>query len=401
MLIICVDRDNDLYEKVKTRGPVIGREANLNAAMRLALHDPQDPDANTIFAALKKFDELEKEYTTQVVTFTGDAKLGMKADKEISNQLDRVLQEFPADGCVYLSDGASDDEILPVITSRIKVISVQIVFMKQAKELEKTYFIILEKLKDPYYARIIFGVPAILLLIFSLSALYNLSLSAFGIIIGIYLLTKGFGIEEKIIEFFQNMKISFDSISSTLYILSMLLILIGFWSAYQEYIRLAGSSLIKEGAYALRGFLTLLPFATIVYATGKLIDLASENRRLLIFSSLVYLLSILLIWLIMSMTVNWIISDEPAFTELITNTIIIVVSGYVVTYLLFAMKNDFIAKANIENKEAQSQIGAYLGKIIGKDLKKELIYIQTPFGSKVQVPFNKIMSIEERVIVET
>ena len=39
ILVLCVDRDNDLFEKAKVHGPIIGREENLNAATKLALID--------------------------------------------------------------------------------------------------------------------------------------------------------------------------------------------------------------------------------------------------------------------------------------------------------------------------------------------------------------------------
>ena len=51
-LVLCIDRDNDLFEKAKVSGPIVGREANLNAAIKLALADPTDTDSNTIFRAV-------------------------------------------------------------------------------------------------------------------------------------------------------------------------------------------------------------------------------------------------------------------------------------------------------------------------------------------------------------
>ena len=58
LLVICVDRDNDLGKKAGVKGPVIGREKNLEAASKLALADPTESDANSIFAAVKKYDEV-------------------------------------------------------------------------------------------------------------------------------------------------------------------------------------------------------------------------------------------------------------------------------------------------------------------------------------------------------
>ena len=59
VLVVCVDRDNDLGRKTTVQGPVIGRENNLKAASKLALADPSEADANCMFAAVRKFDELK------------------------------------------------------------------------------------------------------------------------------------------------------------------------------------------------------------------------------------------------------------------------------------------------------------------------------------------------------
>ena len=168
-LVLCVDRDNDLYEKAGLSGPIIGREANLNAALKLGLADPAETDTNAIFKAIAAYDHLSKEFNVQIATLTGSPKLGYAADEAISGQLDQILSQFPCDSCIFVSDGASDETLLPIIESRLKIDSVQVLTMKQAKELEKTYFVILEKLKEPYYARIIFGVPALIGLLLALS----------------------------------------------------------------------------------------------------------------------------------------------------------------------------------------------------------------------------------------
>jgi putative membrane protein len=75
IFVVCVDRDNDLGRKTKIIGPVIGREKNLAAAEKLILNDPEESDANTMFAALKKLEEARKEFKNlEVVTITGKGK---------------------------------------------------------------------------------------------------------------------------------------------------------------------------------------------------------------------------------------------------------------------------------------------------------------------------------------
>ena len=51
LLVICIDRDNDVGDKAGLTTPVVGRDACIEAAQRLALEDPEDADSNSIFAA--------------------------------------------------------------------------------------------------------------------------------------------------------------------------------------------------------------------------------------------------------------------------------------------------------------------------------------------------------------
>lgn len=61
VLILCVDRDADLGVKAGIKTPVIGRKENLNAAVALALKDPEEPDANAMFEAIHIYDRLKGE----------------------------------------------------------------------------------------------------------------------------------------------------------------------------------------------------------------------------------------------------------------------------------------------------------------------------------------------------
>ena len=51
ILVLYVDRDDDIGVKAKIKTPIIGREDNLKAALSFALSDPEDSDVNALFAA--------------------------------------------------------------------------------------------------------------------------------------------------------------------------------------------------------------------------------------------------------------------------------------------------------------------------------------------------------------
>ena len=137
LLVICVDRDDDIGKKAGIASPVVGRNACLEAAQRLALEDPEDDDSNAIFGAVKTYEDLiSKGYTAEVVTIAGDKNRGVQADEKIVMEIKSVLQKFSANGAVIVSDGDDDEMVIPVIQNVIPVISVQRVVMQVSKTIE-------------------------------------------------------------------------------------------------------------------------------------------------------------------------------------------------------------------------------------------------------------------------
>ncbi len=170
LLVICVDRDNDVGEKAGIVTPVIGRDSCIEAAQRLALEDPEDADSNSIFAAIKTYEDLiSKGYQSEVIIVAGVASRGVQADEKILEEVKKVLEKFSANGAVIVSDGEDDESVVPVIQNVLPVISVQRVVMKVSRSVEYSYAVFGKYLKmmayDTKYSKFFLGVPGILLLI--------------------------------------------------------------------------------------------------------------------------------------------------------------------------------------------------------------------------------------------
>ena len=93
LLVLCVDRDDDIGRKAKIKGPIIGEEKNIKAATALLMADPGEADGNAIFEAVR-IKRTTKE-AVDVVTITGDRNRGYRSDKEILKQLNLVLKKNP------------------------------------------------------------------------------------------------------------------------------------------------------------------------------------------------------------------------------------------------------------------------------------------------------------------
>ncbi|MBS3068765.1 DUF373 family protein [Candidatus Micrarchaeota archaeon] len=403
-LVLCIDRDNDLYEKAKISGPVIGREANFEAANKLIMADASEVDANAMFRAVKLYDELLKEYNVQIATLTGNAKLGIAADNEVSEQLERVLAEFPAESCIFVSDGASDEQMMPIIRSRLKIDSVDLLVIKQAKELEKTYVVLLDKLKDPYFARLFFGVPAIILLLLAVSRWMELGWEPVVFIVGLFLLIRGFGIDDKVSGVFSSFKFSIENISLSIYLLAFVFFIISIGIGYQGYeqARAERLDLVKTIAAAMRSTLLLLPWSVLLLIIGRTVDLLNDGRKLEISKFGLYAVSTVLLWLILSVATDWVLNTgEPyvSFGDFAFVIVASVVFAALSSHVLRLIKISVVGKMKLENKEMFTDTGVYMGKVIGVDAKNSAIVVRSPLGQKFNVGLDIVNAVTDRIYV--
>ena len=203
LLVICIDRDNDVGEKAGIITPVIGRNACIEAAQRLALEDPEDADSNSIFAAIKTYEDLiSKGYKVEVVTVAGVKNRGIHADEKILAETRKVLEKFSANGAVIVSDGEDDESVIPVIQNVLPVVSVQRVVMKVSRSVEYSYAVFGKYLKmiayDSRYSKFFLGVPGILLLIGGIATVFDFSAEIFAVLVSILggaLLIRAFDID--------------------------------------------------------------------------------------------------------------------------------------------------------------------------------------------------------------
>ncbi len=190
LLVICIDRDNDVGEKAGIVTPVIGRDACIEAAQRLALEDPEDADSNSIFSAIKTYEDLiSKGYKVEVVTVAGVKNKGVHADEKILAETRKVLERFSANGAVIVSDGEDDESVIPVIQNVLPVVSVQRVVMKVSRSVEYSYAVFGKYLKmiayDPRYSKFFLGVPGILLLIGGIATVFEITGEIFAVLVSI------------------------------------------------------------------------------------------------------------------------------------------------------------------------------------------------------------------------
>jgi len=215
ILILCVDRDSDLEVKAGIKTPLLGRNTNLDAAVSLALQDPEEPDANAMFEAVRLYDRLQMEKQPaeifEVATISGLERGGVGADRKLVAELGNLLHSFSANEVILVTDGYSDEAVLPLVESRVPVSSVRRIVVKHSESIEETAALFSRYLRliweNPRYARLALGIPGLLFFLYGVLSIIpgavNYYLIAIVLILGVVLLVKGFGVDRGVKNFYK------------------------------------------------------------------------------------------------------------------------------------------------------------------------------------------------------
>jgi putative membrane protein len=286
-LVICIDRDNDLGEKAKLETPIVGREANVQAAVALGIADPEDSDTNTIFGGIRILDELRaKGADAEIVSFAGDKSVGVVSDQKIAEQLETFLNMNDVQRAIFVSDGAEDETLVPIVQSRMKIDSVKRIVVMQSENLESTYYILKHVFSDPKISQTFFvpiGLAFLIYAIFLLARYPEGAVVGIFAAVGLYMLYRGFGLDdlvalqkERLWDAFLEQRMVFISYTAAL-LITLVATAYGVWKLYSA-----------EGVW-YQGTLTLVSVfinasvwwyagALLLADLGKIFDLRMENK---------------------------------------------------------------------------------------------------------------------------
>ncbi len=296
-LILCVDRDDDLGAKAGVATPIIGRRRSLDAAVALGLADPEDSDTNALFAAIHLYDQelaaAERGGNpVEVAAVAGHRSMGLKADRKISAELDEVLNAVRPDEVILVSDGAEDEQILPLLQSRAKVVHVHRSVVKQAPRLEGFYYVLTRLLDDEKQAKRFVLPFAIVLLVWGLAYLFSLQSYAAGAtlaILGAWLIVHAMKWQAHLARFVHDLgegaRAGWLSLFSIAFMIVILLFgLVQGFIAVEEYKPPAGSHVVRpsllEGAVFMQEFWWYLVSGLLVKTAGGIMNALMRQGRM-------------------------------------------------------------------------------------------------------------------------
>ena len=274
-LVVCIDRDDDLGRKASVTGPVVGRAAVLEAAVKLGTADPEDSDTNALFAAVSLFDELQGAgEECEVCALTGSGKVGVLSDRRVADQFDQVLARTKATSAYLVSDGAEDEFLFPILASRVRIDGVRRVFIRQSPSLESTYYTLVRALKDPKLRAKTILPFAFVLLILGFAAAGGVLLwgvIGLAIVLGVYLIFWTFDIDETLIDAVRSASADTrqGSVAFGFGLFALALVGVGFLTGYNQYVASASLSPFDRVLGFVQSGLLWWILGALVWETGR------------------------------------------------------------------------------------------------------------------------------------
>ena len=298
-LVLVVDRDDDFGVKGKVNTPVIGVQNCLDAATAFGIADPEDSDLNALFAAVSVCLEIQEDgHEADVALICGDEKVGHRSDLALVAQLEEVLDEIEPDSVVLVGDGAEDEYIYPIISSRAHVDSVRKVYVKQAPGIEGSFYIITKMLSDPGKRKrflVPLGLIIVLLSLFfitpalmvysadhDINALASMSGALAFFFIGFVIILYGYNVAERYEEFRRNLISSLAGDTTRLIFLCISVCIVVIMAAW-NYIELGNlyiTSVIQWWLYFVTSMIWPVIIAIMVYIVGAAIQ-EYQTRRVI------------------------------------------------------------------------------------------------------------------------
>lgn len=201
-LVVGIDRTGEVPAHLDQSLPLSGADNLEDAIVELGVADPEDATVNTLLEVLSVGREIEAEgeqATMAVLSGTGEGVVS--ADQAIAEQIDQLIAAHDPDSAVVVIDSTEDERLLPIVESRLRIDSVDRVVVRQARDLESTYYLLKQFLADEELRGTVLVPIGVVMLVFpAILMLSNVAIAVGSItaVIGTFLLYRGFGFDVRL-----------------------------------------------------------------------------------------------------------------------------------------------------------------------------------------------------------
>jgi putative membrane protein len=198
-LVVCIDRGETVAD-VAGELPVVGEAAVRSLVTDVGLVDPESSRVNCLLEGLRLADELRESGAEPVLGVVSGADDSVDADRALAGQIEELLADPSIESAVVVTDSTSEERVVHVVESRVRVDAVSRVVVRQARDLESTYYILKQFLANEDLRQTVLvpvgvallAVPALVVFAQSLTT----AVAAVAAITGLFVLYKGLGIDD-------------------------------------------------------------------------------------------------------------------------------------------------------------------------------------------------------------
>lgn len=285
-LVLCVDRSDAIGRASGLQTPIVGWEAVRSLVIDVGLTDPEDTSVNTLLTGLQIARDIRDEGGdgALVAVVSGAGESMVSADRRIARQIEGLINDYDPSGAVIVIDSAQDEQVLPIIESRVPVDGVERVVVRQARDIESTYYLLKQFLADEEMRQTILVPIGVTLLAFPLLVTQTsaeIAIATITAVIGIFLLYKGLGVDEYMSEVpgWTRRSLYSGRVSLITYVVAGGLAMVGLFAGFLGVSGLSGE---VEGSFMLTMQFTFdsvpwIATAALVASMGRLMDAAIRD----------------------------------------------------------------------------------------------------------------------------
>ncbi|WP_168216182.1 DUF373 family protein [Halorussus halobius] len=287
-LVVCVDRDDDIGTNTGLETPVAGWEAVRSLVTDVGLADPEDASVNCLLETLRVARDLRADdEDATVAVISGAAETMVGRDRAVAEQMDDLIAEYGPDSAVVVIDSAQDERLVPIIESRVQVDAVDRVVVRQARDIESTYYLLKQFLADEELRQTVLVPVGVAMLVFPVLLMLAgpaTAVASITAVIGLFVLYKGLGVDDYVADLPGEVRDALYSgrVSLVTYVVASGLTLVGVF---------AGALRVSDLAVPTQGFLVpamafayasvpWLAAAAMAASTGRLLDEVIREDRL-------------------------------------------------------------------------------------------------------------------------